>query len=283
MILYNHVHGRPSRNVYCGPSGCGKTFIWDIIKRDLYEYVIIANSANMSKSGFIGNEKPYSPLFQIEEIDEDYIMVYDEFDKLCTPAYASGGDNVSASIQSELLALIQPSQPYIKIKSTQSAAGKKLKIDKFSWVFCGSFMQAAENIAKSNYSSGLGFDVEKKESKAFENELLLQDLINFGMIPELAGRMNRLTNLRPLTLEDYKYLITDFGNSPVRNLEEEYGLPEGYIRANIISNNELNRIASEAYESGLGVRSAYSYIQRLLDNYIFENFDQFSVSQFSAA
>ena len=129
-------------------------------------------------------------------------------------------------------------------------------------------------------ATGLGFGAEKVDAQAFDSELTIKDIVGFGMIPELASRMNRIVNLRPLNHDDYIYLICDFDNSPIRRLEEKYGYEAGFIKKNILSEEKLMDIAVEAYESGLGVRAAYSAIQRAIDNYVFDNFNSLCDSYF---
>lgn len=276
MILYNHIHGKiTSRNFFCGPAGVGKTYIWQIVKQNLYPYIIIADASTITKTGWVGSNKISSPLYQINpDVNEGYIIVYDEFDKLCKPQH-SHGENVSASIQSELLTLIQPSTDYIRLKDAKDTE-RVVNISNITWVFCGSFAEAAEKEAKKGYSSGLGFGSVKNEPKAFEQELTMKNLIDFGVIPEVASRATRLVNLRPLTEEDYTFLLMKHPNSPVKRLEDIYGFDSGFIRGKIIKRKELQEIALNAYESGLGVRSTTSAIQRRVDDYLFDHFETMS-------
>ncbi len=273
MILYNHVHKRiVSRNIFCGPAGVGKSYIWQIIKDKLYPYVIIADASTMTKTGWSGSNKISSPLFQINpSIRAGYIIVYDEFDKCVRPQY-SKDENVSSCIQSELLMMLQPSDEYMRLKSSDGKE-RTIKVDNISYVFCGSFAEAAQNEADKKHTSGLGFGAVKNESKLFEEKLSMKNLIDFGLIQEIASRISRLVNLRPLTEEDYKYLLKEHTNSPINRIESMYGLQNGFIEQNILSNNDMEDIASNAYRSGLGVRSITSAIQRKLDDYIFEHFD----------
>lgn len=274
IILWNHLRNREcaSRNVFCGPSGCGKTYIWQIIKKELYPHIVIYNAADMTKSGWSGSNKVSSPLYMIDpNVTAPYIIVLDEFDKLCRPQF-SHDSNVSADIQSEMLALISPSSDRIRLKTQDGE--RILDISKITWVLCGSFAEAAENEAQKERTSGLGFGAVKNETKAFTNELTLQNLIEFGVIPELAGRITRLINLRPLTASDYKFLLTKHPNSPLHRLEDIYRLEPGFIKKNIIKPKELAKIATDAFESGLGVRSCTANIQTRVDDYIFDNFEK---------
>lgn len=272
MMLYNHVKGITSRNIFCGPAGSGKTYIWNIIKNKLYPYIIIIDSSKITKTGWSGSNKISSPLYQINpSVREGYIIVYDEFDKLCKPQY-SRDENVSACVQSELLTLIQPSNEYMRLKSSDGSE-RTIRVDNISYVFCGSFAEAAQNEAGKECSSGLGFGAVKREAKAFDKELTMQNLIKFGVIPEVASRITRLVNLRPLGESDYAYLINHHQNSPVKRIEDMYGLHRGFITENVLNKDELKQIATDAFTSGLGVRSVTSSIQQKVDDYIFEHFD----------
>lgn len=279
MLLYNHVHGRVSRNLFCGPSGSGKTYIFDVIKNELFPYIIIANSAVCTQSGFSGAEKIYSPLLSIDEkASKGYIVVYDEFDKFVAPKIETHGSNVSATIQAEFLAYVQSSQPYVILRRNSSDSGKRVRLDNISWVFTGSFSAKANEIAKNRSTKALGFGAQTCKCSAFEEELTLDDVIDFGLIPELASRIGSITNLRPLHLKDYMYLISEFENSPIQQIEKKYLLQKGFIRREVLSDDELKQIAENAYESSLGVRAAYSQIQQRLDDYIFDNFENFTPS-----
>lgn len=274
MILYNHVHkGITSRSLFCGSAGCGKSYMWNLIKEKLYPHVIIADASTMTKTGWSGSNKISSPLYQINPcVRTGYIIVYDEFDKLCKPQYSRGDENVSACVQSELLTLIQPSNEYMRLKSSDGKE-RTIKVDNISYVFCGSFAEAAQNEAEKECSSGLGFGAVKREAKAFDKELTIQNLIDFGVIPEVASRITRLVNLRPLGESDYAYLINHHQNSPIKRIEDMYGLESGFITENVLNKDELHQIATDAFKSGLGVRSVTSSIQRKVDDYIFEHFD----------
>ena len=272
MILYNHVKGITSRNIFCGPAGSGKTYIWNIIKNKLYPYVIIADGSTITKTGWSGSNKISSALYQINPcVRSGYIIVYDEFDKLCKPQF-SRDENVSACVQSELLTLIQPSNECMRLKSSDGSE-RTIRVDNISYVFCGSFHEASLNESTKECSSGLGFGAVKKEVKAFDKELSIQTLVEYGVAMEVMSRITRLVNLRPLTEEAYAYLVNNHNNSPVKRIEDMYGLHRGFITEKVLNKDELNQIATDAFKSGLGVRSVTASIQRKVDDYIFEHFD----------
>ena len=263
MILYEHLRGITSRNIVCGPAGCGKTYVWDILK-EVFPRILVINAANLSKEGWSGGKKVQDFLGDIDFQEQDYIVVFDEFDKCATPQYTSHGENVSATIQSEFLKLVEGE----RIKRKRGMSEVMMDTSAMTFVFCGSFAQKAEAIAESRSSSGFGFGNEKKKSVSFEKELTISDLMEFGIIRELASRCTRLINVRPLTEEDYLFLVTEHPGSPIRMLEKKYRMPVE------ITEEQKREIARSAFESGLGVRNVTAQIQKLMDDRIFSRFEK---------
>lgn len=282
LFLFKHVNhlGKTRVSLFCGPTGSGKTYIWDIIRQNLYPYVIFINSASITRAGYSGSNIT-DGLLKIDPYAHwDPIIVFDEIDKMIQPSYNSHNENVSHGVQSELLALVQPSNDEITIGSGQQTI--KVNLKRCSWVFCGSFAVAAEDIAAKRKTSGLGFDAVRRTPAAYEEELTLQNLIDFGMIPELAGRINEMIYLQPITIEGYKEAMKSQSVSPIRQIEESFHLEHGYIRKHILKKSELDAITEAAFESGLGMRAVNSKIQERVSNYIFDNYEKVYLSRTGA-
>ena len=260
MILYDHIRGITSRNIVCGPSGCGKTYVWESLK-EIYPHILIVDASNISKDGWSGGSKVTDFISEVKPYDGEYIIVFDEFDKCVTPQY-SHNENVSAVIQSEFLKLVEGKRIRREVKYNRSV----VDTSGMSFVFCGSFAKKAEEIAEKETTTGLGFGNEKKSGISFSKELTINDLIDFGLIRELASRCTRLINVRPLTLDDYVYLVSEYTGSPIRSLEKKYGMSLD------ISNEQKREIAINAYDSGLGIRNVSAQVQRIMDERIFEQF-----------
>lgn len=94
------------------------------------------------------------------------------------------------------------------------------------------------------------------------------------MIPELAGRIDEIINLRPITLDDYKAVIKSQSASPIQQIEESFHLEHGYIRKHILKKSDLDTITETAYQSGLGMRAINSKIQEQINHYIFNNYEK---------
>lgn len=261
MILYNHVRGITSRNIVCGPAGCGKTLVWQTLKK-VWPKILILDASTMTKTGWKGNNNISDFLARVDCNDPNYIIVFDEFDKAVTPQRTSSGENVSETLQSEFLKLVEGGEFTVKEDKNERVVDTSL----MSFIFCGSFAKKATEISEKHSSTGFGFGAVRHEEKSFTNELTLQDTIEFGVIPELASRTTRIINVRPLTLADYRYLITDHPASPLKKLERDYGMK---LR---LTKKRIDEIARTAYESGLGIRNVTAQLQRILDERVFNSF-----------
>ena len=96
------------------------------------------------------------------------------------------------------------------------------------------------------------------------------------MIRELASRLQKVVCLNNLTEQDYINLVTKFDSSPVSIIESSYHLPQGFVRKRLLPNKKLKGLASDAYKSGLGIRSINAAIQSEIDNWIFNHFEEYN-------
>ncbi|MBR6159143.1 MAG: AAA family ATPase [Lachnospiraceae bacterium] len=261
MILYNHIRGITSRNIICGPAGCGKTHVWQCLKK-IWPRIIFVDASTLTKTGWKGNNTITDCLTKLDFRHPEYIIVFDEFDKCVVPQHTTGGENVSATLQGEFLKMVEGSEMTIKVDQTD----RTIDTSKITFVFCGSFAVKAEQKSEDNSSTGFGFGNERHEEKAFEKELTMQDVIDFGVIPELASRTTRIVNVRPLDIDDYKYLITKHPASPLKKLEQVYR------RKFNLSKKKIDEIAQNAFDSGLGIRNVSAQLMEIMDERIFNSF-----------
>ena len=94
------------------------------------------------------------------------------------------------------------------------------------------------------------------------------------MIPELAGRLDEIINLYPITLDDYKTVIKNQTASPITQIEKSFHLEHGFIRKHILKSADLDAITEAAFKSGLGMRAINSKIKEQVNNYIFDNYEK---------
>lgn len=270
MLLYNHIHGRKRNLLFAGPTGCGKTEIWRVLKQ-IYPHIQIVDSTIITQQGWSGNFKIKDIFAGMEQEEiEKSIIVFDEFDKFCEPKYSSHGNNVGADNQNELLKMIEGNQMTFPDKN----GNLTLEFDssKISFVFCGSFERLMETKTEKESSRSLGFgsNIEKPDVHAqYQKEITPKDLVTYaGIRQEIAGRINQIVQLYPMTAEDYNMILHDQKISPLHQLERQYE-----VRL-YLDEQTSQRLVTEAAESHMGVRYLRSKIQQLLDDQIFQDCEQ---------
>jgi len=262
ILTYNSLFRNVKENaMFIGPTGCGKTHIWRCLKELFPGRIEIVDGSNITLEGWKGDKK-WSSLLQSPVFcsGERAILVIDEADKMLAPKY-SGSENVSQSIASEGLKLMEGTVVEVKTGS----ATYQVDTSKISFVLCGAFSKKADEIARTdNIGHTIGFGAVPHEAKAYDRPLTTQDIIEFGVMPEFIGRIQRLVNLRPMTVNDY-YRIAGSGCGPVRHVQEQYGIK---IR---MKKRRRRELAEEAFKTGLGIRGMENSIRQLVDDAIFDD------------
>lgn len=260
LILFNHAHKRRSVNLFVGNSGCGKSHIWNVLQNEMGSDKIWTVDSNMiTIEGYSGSTK-ISSIFKSlpPEHRERIILVLDEFDKILEPQIGSRGTDYSALLQNQLLRLFNG--------DTMTFAGENafsVDTSKISIVLLGAFQKIRDNKKLNNTSTGvIGFGRQPhSECNNDSAEITLEDMINGGMRRELAGRINRIVYLNPLSIED----LTHIGQQEIRNLEKQL------CRSISVDSNVLFDLACKAEKNGLSARWMKSELNNALDNLLYEN------------
>lgn len=269
MLLYNHVRGKQRNILFVGPTGCGKTEIWRICS-NLYPNIIIVDADSITAEGWAGS-------FKIRDIFTDMtksqiersIVVFDEFDKLCEPQFGNNGTNHSYTNQNNLLKLIEGS--VMRFPADRDKPAITFDSSKISFVFLGSFEHLTEMKTQKEVHTSIGFGttVEKPDAdNIYTQQITQNDLKYSGMRREIAGRINQIVQLAPMTMQDYETILENDILSPIYRLEQEYGVTIH------ISEETRKGLAKEAADNRMGVRYLQSRVQSMLDDCIFEDCSQ---------
>ena len=159
VIAYNAFQrGVKSNALFIGPSGCGKTHIWRCLQKIFPGRIVIEDVSNLTNDGWKGDKK-WANLFQsaIFRNGHHNILVLDEADKMLMPKIGSGG-NVSDSIQSEGLTMLEGARVDVKINSVIHS----IDTSKISFVLCGAFSSKARDAAEKDAGSRIGFGAAPK-------------------------------------------------------------------------------------------------------------------------
>lgn len=225
MIYKNkryHKHdGLKSNMLILGPSGCGKTELVRSVGRNLNIPIVLFDASSASASGYVGNSvtQAIKDLITVCNGDiskaEQGIIVIDEIDKLASV----GSDGISKSdVQDELFKMLEGDEITIAADSYRE---KSFRFNPKNVTFIG--IGAAQGLLdekqKSKNKRSIGFgSVQEKEEKSEDEEVIIEpeDLIKFGLKPELLRRFNIIKVVKDLKKED---LITILKDSKISNLK----------------------------------------------------------------
>jgi len=251
-----HIHKNlPARPLLiCGPSGSGKTTIWYTIQNiysDIFKVKII-DSSNLSQDGWSGTNKISNYLTRDSS---NTILVFDEFDKCASPQITSAGRNVSADIQSEFLKLIESNEYTVTSKGEIEYTTSNL-----SCVFVGAFESVREEKTKPT-SSAIGFCSQIPEMQKY-NGINRNDLLDFGVLAELLGRISLICQTRPMSKEQCVNIIRNSKSrvNAIASLLEENGIDAW----SNLSDEVILKIIEESNIEKFGVRNVISKIETIM-------------------
>lgn len=264
LLVYNHKQGRRRCAVFAGPTGCGKTAIWRALA-DIVSDVHIFDASMLTADGWKGSLHVRGIFESVPAAERDHmIIVLDEADKMLEPAIGSSGQDYSLLTQNTLLKIMDGDCLYFERDDKRES----LSVDcsGVSVILLGAFETLLAHKSRQA-GAGLGFGsstVGKKDCDYGNTIISPEDLIKYGNVRrEIAGRVHSVTQLHPMTEEDFRALLGTPYMSPGDRLSREYG-----IRITL-SDNLTRDLCRQAAESRLGVRYIQSRIQQMVDDLIF--------------